>query len=109
MAELYLIAALFLIYLGTLFVNNKLLVQKVWISAFIIAFALTALSVVLLKFSGEDVMLAANEFNWYYFLYWFSALSTALGIINLWIYRRALWHIYHTSEAKNDKNENTSL
>jgi len=103
MTEIYLIVALFLIYIGTSFVSNKMLMQKFWISAFILTFAFMALSVILLRFSGENVMLAANEFNWYYFLYMFSALSTALGIINLWIYRRALWQIFRSTSEKSSK------
>ena len=100
MTEIYLLAALFIIYFVTVFISDKLLVRKIWTITFIITFILMALSVVLLKFSGEDVMLAANEFNWYYLLYMFTSLATALGIINLWIYRGALWHLFFNSENK---------
>ena len=49
-------------------------------------------------------MLSAGQFNWYYFLYVFSALSVAIGLINMWIYRREIWRLCQKSE-EDDKEQ----
>ena len=43
--------------------------------------------------------MSASQLNWYYMLYLFGTMSVALGVINLWMYRKALWTIlFHSSD-----------
>ena len=91
--ELYILAALLFIYIITAAVDKPAIVRKIWTFAFIIAGFLTALALFALRVKHQDVMLSADNFNWYFFLYVFGAVAFALGIINLWIYRRALWQM----------------
>ena len=96
--EIYILLALIFIYIITAFIENSLLTKRIWTLAFIISFVLMAISLSLLKLNGEDIMLSAGQFNWYYFLYIFATLSVAIGIINIWIYRRELWHLCRKSQ-----------
>jgi len=99
--ELYLLSALIFIYIITLLVGiSPRVIQKIWTLAFIFANILTAFSLFALRFKQQDIMLSADTFNWYYFLYIFGMLTLALGIINLWIYRRGLWHLIFPLKAK---------
>ena len=67
--ELYLFASLLMFYIITSFVLQKFLVRRIWTLAFIFSFAITALSIASIRVSGQDVMMAASELNWYYMLY----------------------------------------
>lgn len=91
--EIYILTALIFIYIVTAIAGNTLLIKRIWILAFMISFILMSFSLSALRLNGEDVMLNAGQFNWYYFLYMFSALSVAIGLINMWIYRRELWQL----------------
>ena len=103
--ELYLFAALLMVYVLTSFIVQKVLVQKIWTLAFIISFAITALSIASIRVSGQDVMMSASELNWYYLLYLFGSLSVVLGLINLWMYRRAVWRIFSGTTTKNNDDD----
>lgn len=100
--EIYLLLALIFIYLITAADSNKIIVRRIWTSAFILSFILSAGALVLLKISHEDVMMSSETFNWFYLLYIFGTLAFALGCINLWMYRRPLWDIFvvHQDETK---------
>jgi len=99
--EIYILTALIFIYFITVIVGNKMLTRKIWALAFVITFVLMALSLSALKLNGEDIMISAGQFNWYYFLYIFSALCVATGLINMWIYRRELWKLCQKSTDDN--------
>ena len=103
--ELYLFAALLMVYVLTGFMVPKALVQKIWTLAFFISFVITALSIASIRISGQDVMMSASELNWYYLLYLFGSLSVVLGLINLWIYRRAVWQIFFGRNAEKDDDD----
>ncbi len=96
--EIYILIALIFIYIITAFAGNALLTKQIWAVAFIMSFVLMSISLSALKLSGENVMLSAGQFNWYYFLYIFAALSVAIGLINMWIYRHELWHLCQKDE-----------
>ena len=96
--EIYILAALTFIYLVSAMVGKQELVRKIWTFSFIGAGFLSALSLFALRIKHQDVMLGADNFNWYFFLYVFGALAFALGIINLWIYRRALWNLLSSND-----------
>lgn len=98
--ELYILTALVFIYIITAFAGDSLLTKRIWALAFAVSFLLMALSLSALKLSTEDVMLAAGQFNWYYFLYVFSALTVAVGLINMWIYRRQIWQLCQKSDSE---------
>ena len=102
--EIYILIALIFIYIITAFAGNRQITKRIWALAFIFSFILTGLSLSALKLNGEDIMLSAGQFNWYYFLYIFSALSVAIGLINMWIYRHELWQLCRKSDD-NDKEQ----
>lgn len=95
--EMYVLAALVLIYICSVVVGNRETVRKIWTFAFICAGFLTAGALFALRIKQQEVMLTADNFNWYFFLYVFGALAFALGIINLWMYRRPLWNMLRFS------------
>ncbi len=98
--ELYLFFAFLLFYLITAFLLGERTREKIWTIAFIISFAVTSVAIVFIRASSQDVMMNAQQLNWYYFLYLFGMISVVLGIFNLWMYRRALFKIIF--EREND-------
>lgn len=94
--EIYLLVALLFLYVVTAMLIKENLLQKIWTSAFICAGFLMFAALFFLRIRRQDVMLTADDFNWYFFVYVFGSLAFVLGLINLWIYRRALWHMWHT-------------
>jgi len=97
--EIYILAALLFLYIVTIIVGNQAMVRKIWTLSFICAAFLTASALFALRIKNQEVMLTADNFNWYFFLYVFGALAFALGLINLWIYRRALWNMLRTDKS----------
>lgn len=100
--EIYLFLALILVYLLTAFTVRKVIVNKIWTLAFIVAFLITAVAIAFIRVSGQDVMMSANELNWYYLLYLFGSLSVVLGVINLWMYRKGIWKILSASDKDSE-------
>lgn len=98
--ELYIIIALFIVYIITSITLPSNHCRKIWTLAFICTFILTSISIFLIRGNTQDVMLSTNEFNWYYFVYLFGMIAIALGIINLWIYRKQLWNIFFDKSEK---------
>ena len=101
--ELYLLISLVFIYLITAAMVNKNVVHRIWTLAFIAAFAVTAVAIGFLRVTNPDVMMSADNLNWYYLLYVFGSMSVVLGFINLWMYRRPLWQILHNKDTDDDK------
>ncbi len=101
--ELYLLIALIFIYLITAAMVNKNVVHRIWTLAFIAAFVVTAIAIGFLRVTNQDVMMSADNLNWYYLLYIFGSMSVVLGIINLWMYRRPLWQILRNDDEADNK------
>ena len=101
--ELYLLIALIFIYLITAAMVNKNVVHRIWTLAFIAAFVLTAIAIGFLRVTNQDVMMSADNLNWYYLLYIFGSMSVVLGVINLWMYRRPLWQILRNDDEADNK------
>lgn len=102
--ELYLFFAFLLFYLITAFMLKPQIREKIWTLAFIISFVMTSISIAFVHISQQDVMMNANQLNWYYFLYLFGMISVVLGAFNLWIYRKPLWQImFGEDENKDDE------
>lgn len=101
--ELYLFLALFLVYVLTAFMVKNNVLNRIWTLAFIVSFAVTAISIAFIRVSSQDVMMSANELNWYYLLYLFGSMSVVLGIINLWMYRHAVLRIFLTNQTAVDE------
>ena len=55
------------------------------------------------RVTNQDVMMSADNLNWYYLLYIFGSMSVVLGVINLWMYRRPLWQILRNDNAEDNK------
>lgn len=103
--ELYLLLAFVLVYLLTAMFVCKNVQRKIWTLAFVASFAVTAVSIAFLKVTNQDVMMSANELNWYYLLYLFGSMSVVLGMINLWMYRRGLIKILFSSNSDCDEED----
>ncbi|MBE6447879.1 MAG: hypothetical protein E7018_01080 [Alphaproteobacteria bacterium] len=103
--ELYLFFAFLLLYIITAFMLPKRLQYKIWTLAFIISFAVTSIAIGFVRLSRQDVMMDANQLNWYYILFLFGMISVALGAFNLWMYRKPLWHIIFGQETEDDEDE----
>lgn len=100
--ELYIITALLIVYFITVVSVSPHNRRKIWTLAFITAFTLTAIAIFFIRGNTQDVMLATNEFNWYYFVYLFGSVSVALGLLNIWIYRSSLWDLLFSSHNDED-------
>ena len=74
--ELYIITALFIVYIITVFALSARHRRKIWTLAFITSFALTAVAIFFIRGNTQDVMLQTNEFNWYYFVYLFGSVAS---------------------------------
>ena len=101
--ELYLLISLIFIYLITAAMVNKNVVHRIWTLAFIVAFVVTALAIGFLRVTNQDVMMSADNLNWYYLLYIFGSMSVVLGVINLWMYRKPLWQILRNDNSEDNK------
>ena len=82
---------------------NKNVVHRIWTLAFIAAFAVTAVAIGFLRVTNQDVMMSADNLNWYYLLYIFGSMSVVLGVINLWMYRKPLWQILRNDNSEDNK------
>ncbi len=102
--ELYLFFAFLLFYLITAFFLNERTREKIWAIAFVISFSVTSVAIAFIRVGQQDVMMNADQLNWYYFLYLFGMISVVLGVFNLWIYRKPLWRILFSS-AEEDETE----
>ena len=98
--ELYLFFAFLLFYMITAFMLDEKTKEKIWLIAFIVSLLATSLAIAFIKMGRQDVMMNAEQLNWYYFLYLFGIISVVLGMFNLWIYRKAVWDTIF----KNDGN-----
>lgn len=102
--ELYLFLALFLLYVLMAIFVQKNVQRKIWTLAFVVSFIITAVSIGFLHVNNQDVMMSADQLNWYYLLYLFGSLSVVIGVINLWMYRHGLIEIF-TSENDDDDDD----
>lgn len=83
------------------------ILNRLWSLAFIASFVITAISIGFIRVSSQDVMMSADELNWYYLLYLFGSMSVVLGVINLWMYRRSVVKILFSQEDEEyEKDEN---
>lgn len=105
--EVFLFIALFFIYLLMAFSVPATILKRVWILGFIIAFAVTSVAIMLVSTGKQTVLMQESEVNWYYFLYLFGSLSVMLGLINIWIYRKALYHIFTAEDEETSDNTTT--
>lgn len=91
--ELYLFFAFLLLYVVTSFILSKNMLRKIWTLAFIFAFIVTSIALGFVRLGRQDVMMDANQLNWYYILFLFGMVAIVLGIFNVWMYRKPLWKI----------------
>lgn len=100
--EIFLFIALFFIYILTAFTVPEIIVKRMWILAYILSFIITSVSIIFISTSKQTVLMQESQLNWYYFLYLFGSMSIIIGLINIWIYRKGLKHIFSISEQHND-------
>ncbi len=96
--EIYLFIGLLLVYVITVLVLKKEILRKLWLIAFMVAFAVSAAALSFLRFSHQEVMMNAEELSWYYILYLFASIMVVLGAINLWLFRRDLMRVLFAEE-----------
>lgn len=100
--ELYLFFAFLLLYVITAYMVPQRLQRKIWTLSFIASFVVTSIAIGFVRISQQNVMLDANQLNWYYILFLFGMISVALGVFNLWMYRKPLWRIMFDSDDADD-------
>lgn len=103
--ELYLFFAFLLLYVVTSFILSKNMLRKIWTLAFIFAFAVTSIALGFVRLARQDVMMDANQLNWYYILFLFGMVSVVLGVFNIWMYRKPLWKIMFGSGEEDDDDD----
>lgn len=103
--ELYLFFAFLLLYIITSVLLTKDILYKIWTLAFILSFAVSSMAIGFVRLSRQDVMMDANQLNWYYVLFLFGMLSVVLGVFNVWMYRKPLWKILSTRQEDVDDSE----
>lgn len=103
--EFYLLLSFFVIYFITAFAVSKRVLRKIWTVAFIAAFAVTGIAIGFIRVSQQDVMMSAGQLNWYYMLYLFGSMAVVLGVLNLWMYRKPLWHIVFGGDDKDTDDD----
>lgn len=91
--ELYLFFSFLFLFVITSFLLSKNLQRKIWTLAFIFSFFVTSIALGFVRLSRQDVMMTANQLNWFYILFLFGMVSIVLGLFNLWMYRKPLWKI----------------
>ncbi len=91
--EIYLLLALFLMYIITAIFLEKNILQRIWLGAFVIMFAVTAGALGFWRFTNQEVMMNVAAISWYYILYLSLSLTVVLGAVNLWLFRRQLWRV----------------
>ncbi len=101
--EIYLLIALLFIYALTAVLVKTDIMRRIWTIAYIVAFVLTMVAIAFLRGAHQDVMMTADSMNWYYVLYIFGSISAVLGVINIWMYRKALWHILYSPTVSSNK------
>lgn len=94
--------ALFLIYILTAFMVKKNVLNRIWSMAFIVCFGITAVAIAFIRVSGQDVMMSANQLNWYYLLYLFGSMSVVLGVINMWMYRKPMMRVFFNNSRSDE-------
>ena len=99
--ELYLFAALVLMYILMAIFVRKNVQLKVWTTAYIV----TAIAIAFLHVNRQDVMISVDQLNWYYLLYLFGSLSVVLGVINVWMFRKGLIKIFFTKSDDCDNDD----
>ncbi len=100
--EVFLFIALIFIYLLMAFSVPDFILKRVWLLGFVAAFALTAVSILFISSAKQTVLVQESQMNWYYFLYLFGSMSVILGLINLWIYRKNVWHLFFETDTDTD-------
>lgn len=105
--EFYLFLAMFFVYLLTALFVGKRTQNKIWTTAFIISFIVTAFAIGFLRVTNQDVMMSADNLNTYYLLYLFGSISVVLGFINFWMYRHPLIAIFFGSDEKENIEDKT--
>ncbi len=103
--ELYLFIGFVVLYILMSFFVNKNVQHKVWTMAFVVCFIVTAISIGFLRVNNQDVMMSANQLNWYYLLYLFGSMSVVLGLINIWMYRKPIWSVFFNKDDDDDEDD----
>lgn len=101
--EMYLFLSFVLLYVLMSFFVSKNVQRKIWTSAFIVVFVISAIAIAFLRVTNQDVMMNAGELNWYYMLYLAGSMAVVLGIINLWMYRKELLTIFFEDGADDEE------
>ena len=105
--EMYLFLAFIMLYLLMSFFVSHNVMRKIWTSAFIAVFIITALAIAFLRVTNQDVMMNAGDLNWYYMLYLAGSMAVVLGVINLWLYRTPLYRIFFENSDNQDDEEDS--
>lgn len=103
--EIYLFIALVFMYILTVMMLPRRVQKKIWTSAYIVSFAITCVAIFFIRSYAKDMLMQAGELNWYYILYVFGAISTILGAINLWMYKKGVIALFSAADDDDDNDD----
>lgn len=103
--QLVLIIGLFVIaivgYSISYFALSKTAVRKLWMSFFLVVFAVTTTTIFIVHFN-TDLLGTFKDMTELYFAYFLIILLLALSLINIWIYKKAIWNVLRGKAINND-------
>ncbi len=94
--QLVLIIGLFAIiaigYIVSLFALSKTAVRKLWMTFMLAIFAVAIATVLIIHFN-TDLLGTFKDMTELYFAYFVIILLLAISLINIWIYKGAIWKV----------------
>lgn len=94
--ELVLIGGLFgivvIAYIVSFFMLSKESIRKLWMSLFLIVFAV-AIGTLLVVHFNTDLLGTLKDMSEIYFAYFVITFLLILGLINIWIFKAVIWRV----------------
>ncbi|HIW06433.1 MAG TPA: hypothetical protein H9889_03790 [Candidatus Ignatzschineria merdigallinarum] len=94
--ELVLIGGLFgivvIAYIVSFFMLSKESIRKLWMSLFLIVFAV-AIGTLLVVHFNTDLLGTLKDMSEIYFAYFVITFLLILGLINIWVFKAVIWRV----------------
>ena len=101
--ELVLIGGLFgvavVAYIVSFFMLSKESIRKLWMSLFLIVFAL-AVGILLTIHFNTDLLGTLKDMSEIYFAYFVITFLLILGLINIWVFKAIIWRVLRGKSLK---------
>ncbi len=94
--ELVLIGGLFgitvIAYIVSLFMLSKENIRKLWMSLFLVVFAVAVGTLLVVHFN-TDLLGTLKDMSEIYFAYFVITFLLILGLINIWVFKTVIWRV----------------